>query len=80
MFGTILLAKTCDLYYYCCELILSIFWYLSLIIVLVAAVCKAAAVDDLSTVVAMPACDLGHWLVSWYSSCGSGGMATDDVS
>ena len=49
MFGTILLAKTCDLYYCCYELILSIFWYLSLIMVLVAVVCKAAAVDDLST-------------------------------
>ena len=49
MFGTILLAKTCGLYYCCCELILSIFWYLSLIMVLVAVVCKAAAVDDLPT-------------------------------
>ena len=49
LFGTILLAKTCYLYYCCCELILSIFWYLSLIMVLVAPVCKAAAVDDLST-------------------------------
>ena len=42
-----------------------------------AAVCKAAAIGDPSTVVAMQACDLGHWLVSWYSSCETSGMADD---
>ena len=40
------------------------FWGLSWIMVVVAVVCKAAAVGALSTAVAMQACDLGHWLVS----------------
>ena len=70
-FGNFLLAKTVSYTTVTAVADTIYFWCLSWIMVVGAAVCKAAAVDDLSTMVAMPACDLGHWLVSWYSSCGN---------
>ena len=54
------------------ELVLSMFGSCACQLQLLMLECVAAAAYDLSTATAVQACDLGHWLVSWYSSYGIG--------
>ena len=54
------------------ELVLSFFGACACQLQLLLLECVVATACDLSTTTAVQACDLGHWLVSWYSSYGTG--------